>query len=243
MELNAKCERCGVDVKTYYPSYPYCFECIYKPYTDSEREAIVSNMKKAYNSIVKTPKIMEEEPINGIWSQWQANTYHQSSPKLAQFMASHFDKSEHVIDIGCGNAFYIAALQNKGFNCTGVEGFRLNNFLHPNVLIHDLTKPLRLVEKGSVICLEVIEHIDKRYENVVLDSITKHCTGGLIFSWALTGQAGIGHVNCVDRSYAIRQIESRGFRYLQDSTEEARTKWVNSNTPWFRDTLLIFSRL
>ncbi len=63
-----------------------------------------------------------QEPINGIWSQWSADKYHQSSPKLANFMASYLPPNEHVIDIGCGNAFYIAELAKKGFECTGVEG-------------------------------------------------------------------------------------------------------------------------
>jgi hypothetical protein len=242
MELNAKCERCGEEIKTFYPSYPYCVECIYKPYADSEREAIASNMKKAYNSIVKKPKIMEEEPINGIWSQWQADTYHANSPKLAAFMSAYLPKDEHVIDIGCGSAFYISELAKAGFECTGVEGFQLNNFLHPNVLIHDLTKPLRLVANGSVICLEVIEHIDKQYEQVVLDSITSHCTEHLIFSWALEGQAGVGHVNTRPQEYSIEQIERRGFMYLPRATKMARINNVDDNTSWFKNTLLIFRR-
>lgn len=157
-------------------------------------------------------------------------------------MASYLPPDEHVIDIGCGNAFYIGELAKKGFACTGVEGFKLNNFLHPNVLIHDLTKPLRLVNKGSVICLEVIEHIDKNYEQIVLDSITSHCTGDLIFSWALLGQPGVGHVNTQPQSYAIEQIEQRGFEYLAATTLEAREKWVDKNTSWFERTLLIFRR-
>lgn len=182
------------------------------------------------------------EPINGIWSQWQGDTYHASSPKLAAFLAKYLDKSEHVIDIGCGNAFYIGELAKVGFECTGVEGFQLNNFLHPNVLIHDLTKPLRLVAKGSVICLEVIEHIEEEYEQIVLDSIARHCTDQLIFSWALPGQPGIGHVNCKPKQYAVEQMERRGFIYHPIRTKIARTQYIDKNTDWFERTLLIFRR-
>ncbi len=184
---------------------------------------------------------MKELP-NGIWSQWQANQYHQSSPKLAAWLVSYLPKEEHVIDFGCGNAFYLGELAKQGFKCTGVEGTKLNNFLHDNVLIHDLTQPIHLVAKGSVICLEVLEHIDKKYEHIVLNSIAEHCTGNLILSWALPSQPGIGHVNCQPKDYVIDQLKERGFAFDHLTTEEAR-KNIDENCSWFTRTLLVFSRI
>jgi hypothetical protein len=181
---------------------------------------------------------------NGAWDQWTADKYHQSSPKLAAWMAkelSHYEDqiNSPVIDFGCGNGFYIGELAAIGFKCTGIEGYKLNNFYHDNIIIHDLTKPLDLGFKGSVISLEVMEHIDKKYESILLDTITKHCDGTLILSWALTNQSGIGHVNCVDQSYAIDQVVKRGFKFMVRPTNEAREN-VDDNTDWFRRTLLVF---
>jgi len=180
--------------------------------------------------------------INGAWTQDEANTYHQSSPKLANFLKSYLPKDENVYDFGCGNAYYISELAKEGFQCTGIEGCPLNNFLHPNVIVADLTKRFKFGVEGSVISLEVIEHIEKEFEQIVLDTITNHCDGKLIFSWALTGQPGIGHVNCVDQSYAISEIERRGFKYLEADTKYARTQ-VDSNCDWFERTLLIFEKI
>lgn len=177
----------------------------------------------------------------GIWDQFTADKYHQSSPKLAAWMAEFLTTDKPVIDLGCGNAFYCAELAKKGFQCLGVEGFPLNNFLHDQIAIKDLTQPIDLPVRGNVISLEVIEHLPKEAEYIFLDTISLHCTNKLIFSWALTGQPGIGHVNCADQEYAIEQIVNRGFNYLSEKTIEAR-KSIDANTSWFERTLLIFER-
>lgn len=182
------------------------------------------------------------ETQNGIWNQWQADTYHQSSPKLAMFIQSTLHQSERVIDFGCGNAYYIGHLSNFGWECTGVEGHQLINFLHNNVLIKDLTKPIDLGFKGAVISLEVGEHIAKEFEQVFLDTITNHCDSTLFLSWALPAQPGIGHVNCQPQEYIISEIERRGFKLHKGLTSIGRDM-IDDNCDWFRRTLLIFDKV
>lgn len=181
------------------------------------------------------------ELTNGIWDQFTADKYHQSSPKLAAWLANYLPKEEHVIDFGCGNAFYLGELSKQGFKCTGVEGTKLNNFLHDNVLIHDLTQPIHLVAKGSVISLEVGEHLPKSAEQTFLNSLAEHCTKHLIISWALLNQPGIGHINTQPQEYIIDQIRGRGFKLLPYKTMEARNN-IDDNCDWFTRTLLIFER-
>lgn len=178
----------------------------------------------------------------GIWDQFTADKYHQSSPKLAAYMAQILPKNQKVIDFGCGNAFYCAELAKKGFRCMGVEGFPLNNFLHDDVLIQDLTEPFTIAVTGSVISLEVAEHIDKRYEQIFLDNITGHCNGMLIVSWALPGQPGIGHINCQPKEYVCGEVCRRGFDFLEGVTDNARKNHIDKNCDWFERTLLIFNR-
>lgn len=179
----------------------------------------------------------------GIWDQFTADKYHQSSPKLAQHIAAilrpHQNKS--VIDFGCGNGFYCAELQKEGFACLGVEGFPLNNFLHNEIEIHDLTKPVDLSMRGHVISLEVGEHLQKDAEQTFLDTLALHCDGAMVLSWALPGQPGIGHINCQPQEYIIDQISKRGFSFLPAMTIEARNH-VDDNCDWFRRTLMIFRR-
>lgn len=178
----------------------------------------------------------------GIWNQWQADQYHQSSPKLAAWLASYLPKETSVLDLGCGNAFYCAELAKKGFKCLGVEGYELNNFMHDNIQIQDLTKPL--VFYGgyeNVLSLEVGEHIPKEHEQTFLDNVCFACNANLIISWALSGQPGVGHINTRPQPYIINRVSERGFIYLRSETNDARHN-IDDNTDWFRRTLLVFRK-
>lgn len=175
----------------------------------------------------------------GIWSQTEADKYHQSSPKLADWLAKYLPPDEIVIDFGCGNAYYISQLEKVGFRCCGVEGTQLNNFLHPNIKIQDLTQRVNLGFIGSVISLEVGEHLPKDAEQTFIDTLCFHSNGALIVSWALPGQPGVGHINCQPQEYIISEFERRGFRYIPEATKDARAH-IDKNTDWFERTLLVF---
>lgn len=178
---------------------------------------------------------------NGAWTQDTADETHQSSSNLAKFLLEYLSKDRPVYDFGCGKGYYLNELAKQGFKCVGVEGFQLNNFLHDDVIVHDLSKPFDMGEQGHVISLEVGEHIPKSGEQSFLDSIARNCKGKLIFSWALPGQPGVGHVNCQPQRYIIREVERRGFKYLPDVTLQTRAI-IEDNVDWFRRTLLIFER-
>ena len=179
---------------------------------------------------------------NGAWTQETADAAHQSSPKLAAWIADFLSTDRPVIDLGCGIGYYVNYLRERGFEAFGIEGYKLNNFVTEFVLVRDLTKPLVFKGEPHVITLEVGEHIPKEHEQTFLDTITNSCGDKLVMSWALPGQPGIGHINCQPREYIIAEVERRGFRYLPELTEEAK-QHVDDNCDWFRRTLLIFERV
>jgi tryptophanyl-tRNA synthetase len=183
------------------------------------------------------------DTTNGIWDQWQADQYHQSSPKLAAWLAAYLPKNDCVIDMGCGNGFYMNELWKKGFSCLGVEGFHLDNFLHDNVVIADLIKPLVLPPGwiGTIVSLEVGEHLPESAEDIFLDNINRHCYKHLIISWALPGQPGIGHINCRPQEYIMEKLNKLGFEFCPMATIDARVH-IDDNCDWFRRTLMIFER-
>lgn len=182
---------------------------------------------------------------NGIWDQSEADKYHQSSPKLAKWIEFHLvmeeGEDDPVYDFGCGNGYYLHQLSLNGFTCVGFEGYMLNNFIHSPVVIHDLTQPIHIERKGSVISLEVGEHLPKSAEQTFLDTITDACKKTLIISWALPGQPGVGHINCQPQDYIISEIERRGFSYMPNQTMDGRDN-VDPNCDWFERTLLVFTR-
>lgn len=181
---------------------------------------------------------------NGVWTQETADATHQSSLNLAKFMAGYLPKDKPVIDFGCGNAYYLNYLDGNGFErCIGVEGYPLNNFLHSDVLVRDLTAEIYLPQVGSVISLEVGEHLPKEAQETFMNTVTDHVAEGgkLIFSWAEIGQPGLGHINCRDQKEVIADVISRGFVYMEELTLQVRGT-IEENASWFQRTLLIFER-
>jgi len=195
---------------------------------------------------------------NGAWTQDTADATHQSSEALAKFLIGYLDKDKPTFDFGCGNGFYLSKLEEAGFKyCKGFEGTKLNNSLNRETVVVDLTRELNLVWKtgavgmstqdehiwkGNVISLEVGEHLPKEAQETFMQTVTKHCAGKLVFSWAEIGQPGLGHINCRDIDEVIQDVRSRGFIYLQGLSEQVRAT-IEDNCSWFQRTLLIFEKI
>lgn len=180
----------------------------------------------------------------GIFTLDEAKIEHHSSKRLAHQLATVLPKNTPVIDYGCGKGTYIAHLSERGFECTGFEGTvgieDLADF--KGIIQSDLTKPMGERPKGSVICLEVAEHIDAKYEDVLIKNITENCTGKLIISWAVIGQGGCGHVNEQNAHYVIPRIEKEGFKFNARQSDKLRT-FAGADLWWFKKSIYVFDRV
>jgi hypothetical protein len=94
----------------------------------------------------------------------------------------------------------------------------------------------------NTICLEVGEHIPKQYESIFLDNITSLTTNKIILSWAVVGQGGDGHVNCMNNDEVILKMNELGFNYLEDDSISARNSVSYKIAPWFLNTIMIFQK-
>lgn len=178
----------------------------------------------------------------GIWSQKEADLYHKSSPKLAAFLCRYLDIGIPVVDFGCGQGYYINELAGVGFSCVGVEGEMLNNFLNPNVIIHDLTKPFYFLPDRQVLSFETWEHLPEWAEEEFVNTLVNSCNSTMIISCATPGQPGIGHINTRSREYVINKIERRGFRFNYEDTQLIRNN-VDKECDWLERNLLIFNKV
>jgi cyclopropane fatty-acyl-phospholipid synthase-like methyltransferase len=178
---------------------------------------------------------------NGIWNAEHAK-HHQSSEKLAKWLAGYLPKNKVVIDFGCGNGYYMGYLERLGFDTGGYDGNSAIKVLCHYFVCYDLTKPLLLQSKCSVVSLEVGEHLPKEAQETFMNTLTKNCDKHLILSWAEIGQPGIGHINCRSQEDVINDVESRGFKLNKEATAEARNN-IDDNCDWFRRTLLIFNKI
>jgi SAM-dependent methyltransferase len=150
-------------------------------------------------------------------------------------------KIQSVTDFGCGLGEYLAKLSPIVSNAIGVEGSIPKAAKFEYIIQGDLTTDLKSKAFTSdlVISLEVGEHIPAEFMGVYLDNITNHSAKYLITSWAVRGQAGFGHVNCLDNAEIIPEFEKRGFKLLEKETEKARLI-IEDKAHWFRNTLFIF---
>jgi len=178
---------------------------------------------------------------NGIWNAEHAK-HHQSSEKLAKWLAGYLPKESVVIDFGCGNGYYMGYLEQLGFHTAGYDGNKSIEILCKYFRVCDLTNKLRLQAKCSIVSLEVGEHLPKEAQETFMQTLTVNCENHLILSWAEIGQPGIGHINCRSQEDVINDVESRGFKLNKEATADARNN-IDDNCDWFRRTLLIFNRI
>lgn len=181
----------------------------------------------------------------GYWED-KEKLYHVRCEPLCDWIINYLkdSKDKNLYDFGCGNGQYSQKIHAAGFSkVTGFEG-KVPAFRDfDNIKQQDLTVPFTLSEPGNCIFLEVAEHIPSQYEHIMLNNISNACDDKLIMSWAVRGQAGWGHVNCLNNDEAISKISKHGFVYLPDETVSVRQA-IPDNDPyiWFKTTTLIFKK-
>lgn len=187
---------------------------------------------------------MGEISNTGFWASATAHLHHVNSEPLGKWLAEYLKdhKEDAVYDFGCGLGYYLSILKQNGFKyLTGFEGDPAVKKVFDNIITQDLTKPFKVPAPGVCIFLEVAEHIPAEFEEAALSNIINACSGKIIMSWAVRGQAGFGHVNCLDNHEVIEKMAKKGFKYLEEDSLAARS--INlDNAPWFRHTILIFEK-
>lgn len=159
---------------------------------------------------------------------------------LCDPIQSFFGPLNTVLDVGSGKGESMELFCREGCYCTGIEGLEVNAkaSTYP-VLVHDLTRgPVQFTGIDLVWCVEVVEHIEEKY----LDNLLRTITVGryLAMTHAVPGQGGHHHVNCQPWEYWMRNVERYGMLLDLELTRESR-KHVPAGSFWHRSGL-IFKR-
>ncbi len=149
-----------------------------------------------------------------------------------------------VIDVGCGLGGWLRAFSENGVAVIrGVDGDYVDRsrlyFASELFTTVDLRKPLNLTGKYDLaVCLEVAEHLDARSGRALVHALTD-LAPLVLFSAAVPGQGGIGHINEQWPSYWRSLFAERGFRMLDVIRplirEDRRVKW------WYRQNIVMFA--
>ena len=94
--------------------------------------------------------------------------------------------------------------------------------------------------KINVLSLEVGEHMPAELTDGYLDNVTRFW-GDVIMSWAIPGQAGIGHINCRSNEWVISSLFDRGYQLHHKKTAELREAVKDCHCSWFKNTIMYFA--
>lgn len=143
-----------------------------------------------------------------------------------------------VLDIGCGQGEWLewcAAYdvgERFGVDIAAPDGDAFLQF--------DLCEPLNLARHYDlVISVEVGEHLPEEAADTYVDSIARH-GDHVLFSAAVPGQEGVGHINCQPHEYWHRKFEAHGF----ETRDVIRPRIQNDERVswWYRNNLFLYGR-
>jgi SAM-dependent methyltransferase len=120
----------------------------------------------------------------------------------------------HVVDVGCGEGWWAQAFAVAGCHVLGIDGdYVTASAIGDQFVAHDLTTslaPLGITGADLAVSLEVAEHLPASRGSSFVDDL---CTlaGAVLFSAAIPGQGGAGHVNERWPDYWVQEFEARDY--------------------------------
>ena len=180
----------------------------------------------------------------GYWDGPHAASQHQYDASLSEALLAFFqrEKATTVVDLGCGMGTYVRYFLEHGLQASGLDGNPATPQLsNGTCAVLDLSTVAEVVEPYNwVLSLEVGEHLPKEYEAAFLENLHRFNAHGMVLSWALQGQGGVGHVNEQNNDYIKAKVCARG--YINDvRSEEALRK--ASTFSYFKKTVMVFRRV
>lgn len=163
---------------------------------------------------------------------------------IADGLGAHLSPRS-VVDVGCGLGFFLAAMgargaeRLRGVEAGWIEGQR-TEVPRERYVLHDLEQPY--AEEGRydlAACLEVAEHLGAGRGPGLIDDLAR-LSDRVLFSAAIPGQGGRGHVNCRWQSYWAGLFAERGYACFDPLRRHLAA--IEGMAPWFAQNLLLYVR-
>ena len=147
------------------------------------------------------------------------------------------NKLPRVIDVGCGPGIYVEALRNAGMDAIGVDPDPSCPYDRVNVFSPDFDK---YTGYDLCVCLEVAEHIDEEFAEKFVQQLVKTAPA-ILFSAALPGQGGHGHINCQPKEYWAHNFARQNYVLDEDAvTRLTGFMRTGYHMGWFVNNVQVF---
>ena len=177
---------------------------------------------------------------------WWIDPAVNSAKLIAPFILQHFHVKS-VLDFGCAQGGWLSIFQELGVEkIQGLDGDSVDteDLLIPSDSFscedlasyrHDPKEKFDLC-----ICLEVAEHLDSKYDDLLISNLTSS-SELILFSAAVPDQGGQHHVNERPPLYWQEKFNIKGF----DQFDFLRSKfWENEEIAWwYRQNIMIYSKI
>eukprot|EP00966_Prymnesium_polylepis_P158771 3669804-Prymnesium_polylepis.1 len=187
----------------------YCRRCDDRRCMQGERAVACCTTEKDAGTLAKGAKKTER----GGWQLQASYTYFLDrglAGELSKLVAGH-----SVVELGAGMGCYTGALRDAGRRGAGPHDMRgfdgapgVAELSEGLVGEADLTTRLALGASDWVLSLEVAEHIPRRFEAQLFETLTSLARVGIVLSWS-THRGGRGHVNCRPTRYIVDRLSAR----------------------------------
>jgi hypothetical protein len=164
----------------------------------------------------------------------------QSSAAVVAPLVADIVRPKSVVDVGGGEGWWAKAFADLGCDVLGVDGSYVEQASVVPFAAHDLEQPLTgLGSFDLAVCLEVAEHLSPLRAGTFVADLCS-LADVVLFSAAVPGQGGVGHINEQPPGYWVDLFEANGYRV---SGALRWRIWRDDRVEnWYRGNLLIAAR-
>lgn len=148
-------------------------------------------------------------------------------PLVCNAIIKAYPNMKSVIDVGCAIGDYVKGFNDRELMADGIEGSEASipYQIEPHfILIQDIRLPFSLGERDLCMSLEVLEHVEPEYAEILVQNLT-NLSDNVLITAAPPGQLGVGHVNCQPQSYWIDMFKKLDFCIDNHIMNIIRNEW------------------
>lgn len=203
---------------------------------DLQNKKVYSKTQWVNDPLFFHTRIIPNEPTRCDYESIESEETPQAK-NIAKWLKSK--NVNKVIDIGCGPGIYTKAILDENIEAKGYDIDSRNDKSY--IIKHNIVEQSINDNASCVLCIEVAEHIDEKYADIVVDRIVESSNNMIIFSAAIPGQGGDGHINCQPKEYWLEKfINKNVVRNFELESELINNVKTDIHMGWFVNNVMIF---